>query len=343
MTRMMVLSAQNVAKVLTMEDAIHAVEDAYRQKASGEGVAWPMVYEQFEPGVADMDIRSGELAGSGLFGLKLTAWFSRNPQQGLPEIFGTSLLCDNATGEPLALVNASAVTGLRTGAAAALGVKWLARADAKKLLVAGAGHMSTYMVAGVLAACPNVNEVKVWDPVSDAAPAARVERMRSSVAEILGACEHPRATSTYTIEATAYGKTAAAEADAIVTITPATKPIIPDSWVSPGTHISCVGADMPGKQELDSALVARAAVYVDDRAQSVASGELEVPVAEGAIAPKDIKAELGEVIAGTAAGRADDAQVTVFDTSGIAVQDLSTSKIAYDRAVEAGLGTVVEL
>lgn len=99
MGQMVVLSAEEVFKVLTIEDAIAAVEDAYRQKATGKGVAWPMVYEQFEPGVADMDIRSGELAGSGLFGLKLTAWFSQNPKKGLPEIFGTTLLCDNATGE----------------------------------------------------------------------------------------------------------------------------------------------------------------------------------------------------------------------------------------------------
>ena len=109
MGQMVVLSAEEVSKVLTIEDAIAAVEEAYRQKATGKGVAWPMVYEQFEPGVADMDIRSGELAGSGLFGLKLTAWFSQNPKKGLPEIFGTTLLCDNATGEPLALLNASAI------------------------------------------------------------------------------------------------------------------------------------------------------------------------------------------------------------------------------------------
>lgn len=94
MGQMVVLSAEEVFKVLTIEDAIAAVEDAYRQKATGKGVAWPMVYEQFEPGVADMDIRSGELAGSGLFGLKLTAWFSQNPKKGLPEIFGTTLLRD---------------------------------------------------------------------------------------------------------------------------------------------------------------------------------------------------------------------------------------------------------
>lgn len=343
MGQMVVLSAEEVSKVLTIEDAIAAVEEAYRQKATGKGVAWPMVYEQFEPGVADMDIRSGELAGSRLFGLKLTAWFSQNPAKGLPEIYGTTLICDNATGEPLALLNASAVTGLRTGAAAALGAKYLARTDASKLLVAGAGHMSTFMVAGVLAACPGVNEVKVWDPMSDAAPTARVERMRSDVGEILAACEHARDVSTYSIEATADGQTAAGEADVIVTITPATTPIIPDAWVRPGTHISCVGADMPGKQELASELIAHAAVYVDDRDQSVSSGELEVPVSEGVITCADIKAELGEVIAGSAPGRVDDAQVTVFDTSGIAVQDLAASNIAYERAVEAGLGQAVEL
>lgn len=84
MGQMVVLSAEEVSKVLTIEDAIAAVEEAYRQKATGKGVAWPMVYEQFEPGVADMDIRSGELAGSGLFGLKLTAWFSQNPKKGPP-------------------------------------------------------------------------------------------------------------------------------------------------------------------------------------------------------------------------------------------------------------------
>ncbi len=286
MGQMVVLSAEEVSKVLTIEDAIAAVEEAYRQKATGKGVAWPMVYEQFEPGVADMDIRSGELAGSGLFGLKLTAWFSQNPKKGLPEIFGTTLLCDNATGEPLALLNASAVTGLRTGAAAALGAKWLARADASKLLVAGAGHMSTYMVAGVLAACPKVCEVKVWEPVSRCrARGSRRAHARRNWPDLgrLRACSRgihlfhrgdgrrPRRRG---------------EADIIVTITPATKPIIPDSWVRPGTHISCVGADMPGKQELASALVARAAVYVDDREQSVASGELEIPVAEGSSRPR---------------------------------------------------------
>lgn len=343
MGKMVVLSAREVSQVLTIDDAITAVEGAYEQKALGKGIAWPMVYEQFEPGVADMDIRSGELQASGLFGLKLTAWFSKNPERGLPDIYGTTLLCDDTTGEPLCLLNASAVTGLRTGAAGALGVKWLARADAKNLLVAGAGHMSAFEAAATLAACPNITHVEVWEPRSSEAPEARVEAIRETVAHVLSACAEPRPADTYEIVAVADGEAAARRADAIITVTPATTPIIQDAWVQPGTHISSVGADMPGKQELSSALVARARIFADDRAQAVSSGEFEIPVREGAITPDDIAGELGEVIAGMVTGRENDEQITVFDTSGIAVQDLASSKIAYDRAVEAGLGQTVEL
>lgn len=340
MAAITVLSAADIEKVFTITDALEAVEEAYRQKAHGEGKAWPMVYEAFEPGVADMDIRSGELAASGLFGLKLTAWFSENPAQGLPEIYGTTLICSNQNGAPLALLNAAAITGLRTGAAGALGAKWLARADASNLLVAGVGHQSIYQVAATLAACPNITHVEAWDPRSAEAPVTRVEHMRESVNALLAAAGIERS---YELVAVADGATAAGKADVIITITPATEPIIKRSWVRPGTHISCVGADMEGKQEIESELAAAARLYVDDRAQSVASGELEVAVKDGAVTADDIVAELGEVIAGLAQGRTSDDQITVFDTSGIAVQDLASSKVAYERAVEAGLGTVVEL
>lgn len=335
-----VLSAQDISQVLTVTDALDAVEAAYRQKAEGSGIAWPMVYEQFEPGVADMDIRSGELAGCGLFGLKLTAWFSKNPQRALPEAFGTTLLCDDTTGTPLALLNASAITGLRTGAAGALGIKWLARRDVESLLVVGAGYQATFQVAAALAAVGSIDRVEVWDPKKAEAPTARVDLMAQEVSQILGAAGIERA---FELVATADGRAAAGRADAIITITPATEPILQADWIKPGTHISAVGADMPGKQEIASALDANARLFVDDRAQSISSGELEVPVKEGAITPNDIVAELGEVIAGTTRGRTDSGQVTVFDTSGIAIQDLAASKAAYDRAVEHKLGSVVEL
>lgn len=340
MTQLLVLSEHDIAQTFTIADAISAVEDAYVQKARGTGVAWPMVYEQFAPGEADMDIRSGELAGSGLFGLKLTAWFGANPERGLPEIFGTVLLCDNRTGEPLALLNGSALTGMRTGAAGALGVAHLARKDARTLLVCGAGHQAAFQIAATLILRPAIDRVTVWDPRHASAPVARVEQIKAQVARLLA---DAGASSDACIEAVADGKAAVSAADAIITVTPATEPFIEAGWVRPGTHLSCVGADMPGKQEIASDLVAAARLFCDDRAQSVASGEFEVPAAQGAIAPEDIAAELGEVIAGTASGRIAQDEITVFDTSGIAVQDLASAKTAYDRAVDAGLGTTVSL
>lgn len=339
MAKVLVLSANDIAKVLTMSDALAAVEEAYAQKARGRGLAWPMVYHAFKDGVADMDIRSGELADSGLFGLKLTAWFSENPARGLPEIYGTTLLCDDTTGAPLALANASAVTGLRTGAAGALGIKWLARKDSSRLLVAGAGHQATYQVAAALAARPGISHVEVWDPRRDQAPARRVQRMAVEVGETLKAAGVER---DYELVAVADGEAAVRAADAIVTVTPATTPFIRAEWVQPGTHISAVGADMEGKQEVESGVAAKALVFADDRAQSVSAGELELPHKEGLLAEEAIT-EIGEVIVGSKPGRTSDDQVTLFDTSGIAVQDLAATKIAYERAVEAGVGTYVEL
>lgn len=335
-----ILSAEQAASVFNVKDALQAVESAYRQKASGTGRAWPMVYEQFDPGVADMDIRSADLGDSGLFGLKLTAWFSKNPEQGLPDIFGTVLICDNKTGQPLALLNASALTGLRTGAAAALGVKALAAPSATQLLVIGAGHMCPFVIAATLAACPSFTHVTIWDPRKRQISETRLAAIQQKVDEILAAA---KLAHTYQLISAETGAPAVSQADAIITVTPATTPVIESDWVKPGTHISCVGADMPGKQELASALVARAKLFVDDRAQSVSSGELEIPVKDGAITADAIAAELGEVLAGTAAGRTSQEEITVFDTSGIALQDLASAQIAYERAAEQGLGASVAL
>lgn len=340
MAKLLVLSAQDVSQVFTVTDALAAVEDAYVQKARGTATAWPMTYAAFDPGVSDMDIRSGDLAGSGLFGLKLTAWFSRNPERGLPDIFGTTLLADDRTGEPVALLNASAVTGLRTGAASALGIRTLARPGTTVLTVTGMGHQCPYQVACALAAVPTLDRVLLWDPRS-AEP--RVDRADEVVEAAHRLLDRAGVDRPFSVEAVADGAAAVGAADAVITVTPATSPVVDDAWVRPGTHLSAVGADMEGKQELASALVARARVFVDDRAQSVSSGELEVPVKEGVVTSDDIVAELGEVLAGQVAGRTATDEVTVFDTSGIAVQDLAASKVAYDRAVEAGLGTWVEL
>ena len=339
MAKMLVLSAQDISQVFTISDALAAVEEAYVQKAQGSAAAWPLVYAAFEPGEADMDIRSGDLAAAGLFGLKLTAWFSRNPERNLPEIYGTTLLASDRTGEPLALLNASAITGLRTGAAGALGVRALARPDSTTLSLVGMGHQCPYQVAAALAAMPQLKTVFLSDPRADGPRAHRAEEIEAQVAALLSKAGIER---DVVMEATSV-KDAVRQADAVICVTPATTPVLKAEWVRPGTHISAVGADMEGKQELPCDLVAQARLFADDRAQSVASGEFEVPVKQDAIKPDAIVAELGEVLAGAASGRSSDKDITIFDTSGIAIQDLAASKVAYDRAVEANIGTWVEL
>ena len=342
MAKMTVLSACDIKRVFTVDDALRAVEEAYRQKAVGSGKAWPMVYEEIDPGASDMDIRSAILGESGLFGLKLTSWASGNPQRGLPDIFGTTLVCDSETGEPKALLNASAITGLRTGAAAALGVKWLARDDVRSVLVAGAGHMCPFVVAATLAACPTIERVTVYSPRNGALPAERLSAIQAHVLELLAASPAHKLCD-FALNTANDGAACAQTADAVITVTPAAVPFVDETWMHPGLHLSCVGADMPGKQEVAYSVAASACLFVDDRVQSVSSGELEVPVKEGAISADDIKAELGEVIAGMRPGRLGDEDVTLFDTSGIAVQDLAASKVALDRALEAGLGQTIEL
>ena len=339
MAKMLVLSAQDISQVFTISDALRAVEEAYVQKAQGTAAAWPMVYAAFEPGEADMDIRSGDLAAAGLFGLKLTAWFSCNPERHLPEIYGTTLLASDRTGEPLALLNAAAITGLRTGAAGALGIRALARQDSTTLSLVGMGHQCPYQVAAALAAMPQLTQVLLSDPRAETPRISRAEEIQSEVKDLLGKAGIQR---DFTVEAVSVEE-AVRRADAIVCVTPATSPVLKAEWVRPGTHISAVGADMECKQELPNELVAQARLFADDRAQSVASGEFEVPVKQGAITPDAIVAELGEVLAGDVCGRTSDQDITIFDTSGIAIQDLAASKVAYDRAVEANGGTWVEL
>ena len=147
MSTIKILSAADVERLFTIPMAIDAVERAYLEKHSGQGAAWPMVFHEFDPGHADLDIKSGHLGGVGVYGLKVLSWFEDNPGKGLPDLFGTSLLFDLATGAPKAVLNAGPVTRYRTGAAAAIGAKYLARPGSTTLLTAGCGGPGPHLAA----------------------------------------------------------------------------------------------------------------------------------------------------------------------------------------------------
>ncbi len=241
----------------------------------------------------------------------------------LPTVFSILIYTHPETGFPLAIVDGSYHTVMRTGAAAAVSAKWMARKDSRKLAIVGAGHMAE----GALATCNVVfpwSEVRVWS------------RSQSTLDHFVKA-QQPKY-ETFEIKASTDLEKTVRGADVVVTVTPARKPIVMASWISPGTHIAAVGADKSGDQELEGKLLKGARIFVDDIRQCRTDGEINVPLSQGLISEADIAGEIGEVITGKKPGRTSDKEITIFDSTGIALQDSATVPLEYERAVAAGVG-----
>ena len=346
MSQVKVLNQAAVKSVMEMDRVIQAVEGAYTGKAAKKAEVWPMVFHEFEPETAEIDIKSGNMVPEGIYGLKLVSWFEKNLERGLPPLYGTVLVFDSETGVPLGLLDAGYLTGLRTGAAGAIGAKALARPQSENLLIVGAGGQCVFQVAAALTAMEciydglapeNARRVSAGmkqrlegDFLSRYAPDSEAYRRFARKIDI-------RYEAVEDIEA------ATRASDIIITITPSREPILKNEWIQPGTHLSCMGSDTSGKQEVDEHIMARARIFVDDVAQASAVGEIEMALKKGVIHPADILGEIGEVLAGQKPGRLSPQDVTVFDSTGIALQDLAVAKLAIDLAEQKHLGVTVEL
>ena len=337
MTEMTVLNGAVIEELLTIPMAVEAVEQAYLEKSKGDAALWPMVFHEFDPGHADLDIKSGNLDGLGFYGLKVVSWFGGNPDKGLPALYGTSLLFDLATGAPKALLNAGPITDFRTGAAGAIGAKYLARPDAETLLMAGTGALAPYLIATALYLLPQIKTVYVTNPHHPAQSTAACKTIVPQVEKLLSVCGGCHAA----IIAAPDLEEAVEQSDVILTATPAHEPFLKAEWVQPGTHISCVGADMTGKQEVESALFAIAKVFGDDTAQCLSVGECEIPYKTGVFSGE--LCEIGSVISGAASGRTSASDITIFDSTGIALQDIATAATLLHAAQKAGKGQAVTL
>ncbi len=348
MTEIRVLSKSMVKQVLSPKATLATVEKVYRSKALEHSTLWPMIFYEFEPGVADMDIKSGYMQELSIYGLKLVSWYGENPQRNLPALYGTTLLFDSETGRPIGLVDAAYITGMRTGAAGAIGSKWLARKNAATLLMAGTGHLALFQILSHLLAIPTLKNILISSPRGlDSA-----EKLAASCREKLTAlvkagpllAEFPEIEQILqTIDISAAPlEQAVPLSDIIVTATPAREPFIKAEWVTPGTHISCMGADMSGKQEIAGSLFAKARVFVDDLEQAVNVGEAEIPLRDGIIQKAQLQ-EIGQLLLGQVAGRQTEAEITIFDSTGIALQDLAVTKQLLDLAAAEKIGQIVEL
>ena len=318
---LLVLSEHDVEQLLDMEACIEAVSEVLTSLARGE-LFLPLRFVARPPDAP------------GLFGLMpayrggaAPAWSLKeivvvpgNPARGLDAHQGGVLLHDGETGALVAVLNASPITAIRTAAASAVATRALARPGSKRVAILGAGVQARAHVDAMRAVLDDP-EIRVWARTIEAA-----ERLGAEV----GAIVEP------SVDAALFG------ADVVCTTTSASEPVVQRRWLARGAHVNAVGACLPTVRELDTETVAHASFFTDRRESALAeAGDYVIAANEGAIGPDHIKAELGEVLAGMHPGREHEDELTVFESLGIAVEDLAAAELVVRRAQEQGIGSEV--
>jgi len=311
-----------IAGLVDANASFEAVEAIFAAMARRDAYNFPVIREAIGHAEALYGFKSGfDRAGLAL-GLKSGGYWPGNMERGLTNHQSTVVLFDADTGRPKALVGGNLLTALRTAAASAVSIKHLARKDSRVLGMLGAGHQSAFQMRAA-AAQRDFQKVVGWNYHPEMLP-----RLADTAAE-LG----------LPFEAVSLEELGA-QSDVIITITSSFEPQLMDSFVTPGTHIACMGTDTIGKQEVEPALVARASVFTDEVAQSVTLGEAQHAVGAGLKAEADI-VEIGAVINGDDPGRTSEQEVTLFDGTGVGLQDLAVAEKAVSLALERGVATRV--
>lgn len=325
MVQIRLLTRSDVEQVLTMGETIAVIEDAFRAHGEGKVV-------QPQPMRINVENHEGRLTARAAFiepmdavGLKFTGGYYANPRKyGLPSILGVIILVDAKSGAPLAVMDASFITGIRTGALGAVAARYLARNDSSVVGIIGAGTQGRFQLRG-LHELFELAEVRVTD-VSESGLASYVSDMRGELG--------------VEIRAVASGQDAAAGADIIVTCTPSLDPVLMADWIDAGAHINTIG----GKHELDPQIMKLAdKIVVDEWVHTKGTRDFQTALAAGIITENDIHGELGEVVLGAKASRTSRSEVTLFVTSGLAVEDVAAAARAYSRAQARGIGTELTL
>ena len=315
----LLLNRAALEPLLTLEDCIVAVEDAFR--AHGEGRVAPPGLLHAETPKGEFHVKAGAMdLGQPFFAIKINGgFFGNRVNYNMPNIQGLVLLCDGENGYPLALMDSKAITGKRTGAATAVAAKYLARPESKVLTICGCGTQGAIQLEALLRRFP-LEKVH-----AHSRSAASMERFAAECEERWGLEAAPAPD----LEA------ALADTDICVTCTPAKGAFLKQGWLRPGTFVAAVGADSPEKQELDPALLGGNKVVADILEQCIHVGEIHHGLAGGFLRAEDVHGELGQVIAGHRAGRTSASEITIFDSTGTALQDLAAAMLVY-RKVSTG-------
>lgn len=319
------LNHTEVERLLPMGECIEAMEIALAALAQGQ------VYNPLRSVVRAPDAkglmglmpayRGGDEAA---YGLKAVCVYPGNAERGLDLHQGAVLLFSAETGELQAVLNASALTAIRTAAVSGVATRLLAREDARELALIGAGIQARSHLEAMA-------EVRSFQRVR--VVSRRPERAREFADSVRGSFP-------FTVEAVSSNEEAVRDADVITTVTSAREPVIKRSWISAGTHINAVGSSAPDSRELDTATIVDSALFVDRRESTIIeAGDYRLATKEGAITSDHIKAEIGELLTGKKSGRSTPAEITLFRSLGLAIEDLVAAQHAYRRAIETGVGT----
>ena len=329
--KLRILAGADVRQAVTMAEAIRAVREAYVQLSAGQAVVPLRTPVPVDKRKGVTLFMPAYLMASEALGAKIVSVFPGNAERGLPTIHAVVIVVDAETGRPVAMMDGTYLTALRTGAASGVATDLLARSDARVAAIFGAGAQARTQLEAVCTV-RRIETVWVFDPVPGAA-AAYVAEMRMRSRPI------PRGLRVAESPAQAVG-----QADVICTATTARAPVFDDADLKPGVHINGIGSYTPQMQEVPAATVARAKVVVDSRTASLAeAGDLLIPLNDGTISLAQIHGEIGEVAAGQIPGRQSDGEITFFKSVGVAVQDVAVASLILRRAAEQGLGVEVDL
>ena len=321
---MLIVTEQTCQQVIGRSDAFDAVEKVFAAMARGDAYNFSVIREAIGHADALYGFKSGfDRAGLAL-GVKSGGYWPGNIDKGLPNHQSSVFLFDPDTGRLAALVGGNYLTAVRTAASSAVSIAHLARQDARVLGMVGAGHQAGFQLRAA-AEQRNFDKVVAWNRSPD--KLANLEQVADDIGLPFEAVEREQL---------------CAQADVIITIVSATEALLERAWIKPGTHIACMGTDTRGKQEVAADLVAHASLFTDEIAQSISIGETQHAIAAGRITEADITA-IGDVINGTHPGRSSADEITLFDGTGVGLQDLAVASVAAQHAQAQGKAQVVEL
>jgi len=316
------LSDSDVIELLTMKEAIAAMELGFTLYGQNKAQMPPKAYLNFENEGGDLRSMPAYLKGeSAMAGVKIVNSTPQNPAKGLPAVAGILVLVDPQTGLPLGVFSAHYLTAIRTGAVGGLAAKVLARKNSKTVGLVGCGYQA-YTQLKALNENFSIEKVLVWGKTIEEAEKF-CQKIKNGVPckEVKEVCQ----------------------GDIVVTTTPVRTPLVKKDWISAGTHINAIGADAPGKQELEADLLKSSKVVVDEWVQCSHGGEINNCVRSGQFKQSHVAASLGEIMINKKKGGTHENDITIFDSTGLAIQDVAVGKILYDKAIKLNKGQVLKL